>query len=329
MNTPLWPLVDLHCHIEGAAPPDLIRKLAARNGVRLPDDIFDADGHYRWTNFQHFMGAYDVACTAICTPQDYYDLTYSYYSNAAAVGLIYGEVFISADHGANGGIDYPDMVQAMAEGLGKASEESGVQGRFILTAIRHYGIEKCEATAKQVHQNPHKLVTGFGMAGDETTGQPADYARAFDIARDAELGLTVHAGEVCGAHSVRNALEALRPSRIGHGVQAVTDADLLRRLAGEGIVLEVCPGSNIKVGVYDEYAQSPIRHLHDAGVKLALGSDDPPYFHTDIANEYAQVQRAFALSDDEMRAISQTGVEAAFCDEATRAGLLGKIQVSG
>jgi len=320
------PLVDLHCHIEGAAPPDLIRKLAARNGVRLPDDIFDADGHYRWTNFQHFMGAYDAACAAICTPQDYYDLTYSYYSNAAAQGLIYAEVFISADHGANGGIDYPDMVQAMAEGLGKAREESGVQGRFILTAIRHYGVEKCEATAKQAHHHPHKLVTGFGMAGDETTGQPADYTRAFDIARDAELGLTVHAGEVCGALSVDNALEALRPSRIGHGVQAVTDTDLLRRLAGEGVVLEVCPGSNIKVGVYGAYAQSPIKRLHEAGVKLALGSDDPPYFHTDIANEYAQVQKAFGFCDEDVRAISRTAIEAAFCDDQTKADLLAKLR---
>jgi adenosine deaminase len=325
MNTQLRPLVDLHCHIEGAAPPDLIRKLAARNGVRLPDDIFDADGQYRWTNFQHFLGAYDVACTAIRTPQDYYDLSYSYFSNAAALGLIYAEVFISADHGGNGGIDYPDMVQAMAEGLGKAREESGVQGRFILTAIRHYGIEKCEATAKQVHQNPHKLVTGFGMAGDETTGQPTDYARAFDIARDAELGLTVHAGEVCGAQSVRNALEALRPSRIGYGVQAISDADLLRRLAGEGVVLEVCPGSNIKIGVYGTYGQSPIKRLQDAGVKLALGSDDPPYFHTDIANEYTQVQRAFTLSDDDMRAISRTAIKAAFCDDQTKAYLLAKL----
>ncbi|MDQ7019531.1 MAG: adenosine deaminase [Robiginitomaculum sp.] len=325
MNTPLWPLVDLHCHIEGAAPAELIRELAARNGVRLPDHIFDENGHYRWTNFQHFLGAYDAACAAIRTPQDYYDLTYRYYRAAAAVGLIYGEVFISADHGANGGIDYPDMVQAMAEGLGKAREESGVQGRFILTAIRHYGIEKCEATARQAHRHPHKLVTGFGMAGDETTGHPADYTRAFDIARDAELGLTVHAGEVCGALSVRNALEALRPSRIGHGVQAVTDDDLLRRLAGEGVVLEVCPGSNIKVGVYDEYGQSPIRHLRDAGVKLALGSDDPPYFHTDIANEYAQVQRAFDFSDDDMRTISHTGIEAAFCDDQTKADLLARL----
>ncbi|PHS22080.1 MAG: adenosine deaminase [Robiginitomaculum sp.] len=321
MNTPLWPLVDLHCHIEGAAPPELIRELAARNGVRLPDHIFDADGHYRWTNFQQFMGAYDVACTAIRTPQDYYDLSYSYFSNAAALGLIYGEVFVSADHGANGGIDYSDMVQAMAEGLGKAHEESGVEGRFILTAIRHYGVEKCEATAKQAHRHPHKRVTGFGMAGDEHFGQPADYARAFDIARDADMGLTVHAGEVCGAQSVRIALEALRPSRIGHGVQAISDVDLLRRLAGEGVVLEVCPGSNIKVGVYGTYAQSPVKRLQDAGVKLALGSDDPPYFHTDIANEYTQVQRAFSFSDDDMRAISRTAIEAAFCDDQTKAEL--------
>jgi adenosine deaminase len=315
------PLVDLHCHIEGAAPPALIRKLARRNKVRLPDDLFDKDGHYRWTGFQHFLSAYDMACSAIKTPEDYVDLAYSHFASAGHEGMIYGEVFISADHGALGDIAYPDMVSAMAEGLDMARLETGVQGRFILTAIRHYGTTRCEATARMAHQHPHPLVCGFGMAGDENFGEPCDFAKAFDIARDAGLGLTVHAGEVRGGESVKAALDAFRPSRIGHGVQAVGDRELLARLADTGTVLEVCPGSNIRVGVYQNYAQSPFKRLQDAGVKVTLGSDDPPYFHTTIANEYAQVKRAFSFSHKAMKSVSETAIEAAFCDKQTKADL--------
>lgn len=124
------------------------------------------------------------------------------------------------------------------------------------------------------------LITGFNLAGEERTGRVADYARAFDIARDAGLGLTIHAGEVCGAFSVADALDAVRPSRIGHGVRAIEDLDLVKRLADLGTVLEICPGSNIALGVFPDFASHPLRHLKEAGVRVTISSDDPPFFHT-------------------------------------------------
>ncbi len=319
------PLIDLHCHIEGAADPAFVRACARRNGVRLPEGLFRADGAYACNDFLHFLRTYESACTTIRTPQDYADLTYGYFSAAAAKGLIYAELFISSVHPAEVGIAYPDFLEAIEEGYQRAHEQCGVQGRFILTAIRHLGPERAEYTARLAHQFPHKLVTGFGMAGDENQFEPADFARAFNIARDAGLQLTVHAGEVCGPQSVTACLDALRPARIGHGVRSIEDKNLVRRLADEGTVLEICPGSNIALGVCDSYESSPLKLLRDAGIKVALGSDDPPYFHTGIANEYAQVQQAFALSDTEMAAISRTAIEAAFCDVATKTALLQRL----
>ncbi len=316
------PLVELHCHIEGAATPAFIRACARRNKVTLPDDIFTPDGAYACDDFLHFLSVYVTACRAICTQEDYAELVYGYFINAAKKGLIYGEMFISADHPADVGLSYSDFLDAIAQGYAKAHEETGVEARFILTCIRNLGAEAAQKTAQLAHDFAHPLVTGFGMAGDENYGHPADFIRAFECARDAGLNLTVHAGEVCGPHSVRDCLNVLKPARIGHGVRAIDDPALVQRLADEGIVLEVCPGSNIALGVYDTYAQSPFMALRDAGVRVALGSDDPPYFHTDIANEYACVQQAFLLSDADMRAISRTGLEAAFCDEGTKAKLL-------
>src|SRR3546814_9879148 len=116
-------------------------------------------------------------------------------------------------------------------------------------------------------------------------GRILDYARAFDIARDAGLGLTVHAGEVCGPESVRDALDLVRPTRIGHGVRAIEDPDLVARLADLGTVLEVCPGSNVALGVYPEFESHHLRPLKEAGLRLCLHSDDPPFLHTSLARD--------------------------------------------
>ncbi len=319
------PLVDLHCHIEGAADPAFVRACARRNRVTLPDGLFRADGAWACNDFLHFLRTYESACTAIRTARDYADLTYGYFSRAAARGLIYGELFISSVHPAEVGLSYPDFLDAIEDGYQRARTETGVEGRFILTAIRHLGPGRAGQTAQLAHKHPHRLVTGFGMAGDENQFAPKDFARAFAIARDAGLQLTVHAGEVCGPHSVRACLDALRPARIGHGVQAIQDAALVTRLADEGVALEVCPGSNIALGVYDSYEASPLARLRAAGVRVALGADDPPYFHTDIANEYARVQQAFGYDDASMLAISRDAIAAAFCDPTTRTALLQRL----
>ncbi len=163
------------------------------------------------------------------------------------------------------------------------------------------------------------------MAGEERMGRVADYARAFDIAREAGLGLTIHAGEVCGAFSVADAVALVRPARIGHGVRAIEDADLVKRLADLGTVLEVCPGSNVALNVFPDFAAHPLRQLRDAGVRVTINSDDPPFFHTSLKREYDLASTAFGFSDDEIDAMTRTAIEAAFVDEATRAALLARL----
>ena len=153
----------------------------------------------------------------------------------------------------------------------------------------------------------------------------ADFTRAFDIARDAGLGITIHAGELSGAFSVRDALDHVRPARISHGVRAIEDADLVKRLADEGVVLEVCPGSNVALGVFPDFASHPLRALHEAGVRVTLNSDDPPFFHTSLAREYEIASAVMGFSDEEILGMTRTAIEAAFVDEATRQRLLSRL----
>jgi adenosine deaminase len=169
------------------------------------------------------------------------------------------------------------------------------------------------------------LITGFNLAGEERMGRVADYARAFDIARDIGLGLTIHAGEVCGAFSVADALDVVRPARIGHGVRAIEDSNLVSRLADLGTVLEVCPGSNIALKVFPDFASHPLRKLKEAGVRVTISSDDPPFFHTSLKREYDLAASAFGFSDAEIDQLTRTGIEAAFVDEETRQALLARI----
>jgi adenosine deaminase len=166
-------------------------------------------------------------------------------------------------------------------------------------------------------------VTGFGMGGDEAGFPPGDFAGAFEIAREAGLGLTVHAGEWAGPESVRGGL-ALGVSRIGHGVRAAEDPELVRELAERGTVLEVCPTSNIATRVFDSYESHPLRALIEQGVKVTLGSDDPPYFGCTIGSEYAVARERFGLDEGKLVEITRTALEGAFADDGLKRALLAR-----
>lgn len=318
------PTTELHCHIEGAAPPDLVRKLAKRYGVDLAG-LFNADGTYRWNDFTTFLNAYDEASSVFRTPEDYADLTHAYLSACAFEGMIFGEFFISPDHATAAGLSYVAYVEGLAAGIERAKAETGIEARMIAIGVRHFGAAAVQRAAHIAAAHPHPLVTGFGLAGDERHGKASDFTDAFAMAREAGLGLTAHAGEFGGPDSVRDALDHLGVKRLGHGVRAIEEPGLVARMAEEGVVLEVCPGSNIALGLYDSYESHPIARLRDAGVLVTLNSDDPPFFATTVAQEYERVAKAHGWGTDDLVAITTTAIDAAFCDEATKAGLRARL----
>ncbi|HET7051635.1 MAG TPA: hypothetical protein VFI54_25420 [Solirubrobacteraceae bacterium] len=168
-------------------------------------------------------------------------------------------------------------------------------------------------------------MVGFSMAGDEA-GYPAhDFAEVFAIAADAGLGCTIHAGEWAGPESVRAALE-LPITRVAHGVRAIEEPALVSELAARGIVLDTCPTSNVVLGVFPSYEEHPLPALRAAGVKVTLGSDDPPYFGATIEGEYDVCAERMGFGDDDLRDVTMTAIEAAFCDEALREELRRRVR---
>ena len=248
-------------------------------------------------------------------------MIYSYLAGAAREGAVYVEMFCSPERPAALGISYVQWLEALAQGIDDARREFGIVGRIIIICIRHLGPERAEAMVRAMLAEPHPYVVGFGMGGDEAKFAPADFAPAYRLAHDNGYGCTVHAGEVVGPESVWAAIRDLPVTRIGHGVRSADDPALMEELARRGIVLEVCPGSNVALGLYPDRTSHPLHRLIAAGVRVTLNSDDPPFFHTTLGTEYDLA----GLDEGHLRGIARTTIEASFADAATRRLLLERI----
>ena len=314
---------ELHCHIEGAAAPELVIRQAQK--YDKDPAPFIQNGSFVWNDFTSFLAAYDFAADLFRTEEDYARLSEHYLTSLARDGAIYSEVFTSPDHAIKAGLSPKAYTDALGEGMERARAKTGIEGRMIVTGVRHVGVESIEAAARFAAKCNHPLVTGFGVAGDERMGDFEDYVRAFEIAREAGLGITIHAGELLGWESVAAALDHIRPSRIGHGVRAIENPDLVKRIADESIVLEICPGSNIALKVFDSFGEHPFRKLRDAGCKVTLNSDDPPYFWTSLKREYDIATEHFGMDERALMATTRTAIEAAFVDRKTKSALLARL----
>jgi adenosine deaminase len=319
------PKIELHLHLEGGAPPGFIRGLAQEKRTDL-SGIFAPDGSYAFKDFWHFLGVYEAATSVLKSPEDYARLTRAVLEQSAAHGVVYSEAFLSPDFCGGGDLaawrEYLAAIRGAAE---EAQRDFGITLRGIVTCIRHFGPERAKPIAECAAETAGDWLVGFGMAGDELKGKPADFRWPFDCAREAGLRITVHAGEWGGAASVRDALEALRPERLGHGVQAIEDPALVDRLAEDGIVLECCPGSNVALGVFPSWRAHPIERFREKGVKVTVSTDDPPFFHTTMTSEYENLARAFGWDEGVFAEIARTSLDAAFCDAETKDRIAKKL----
>jgi adenosine deaminase len=318
----LIPKAELHVHLEGTAPPALIRRLADRNGLPVPGGLFDGQDRFAYSGFLDFLDTYDRAASTIRTGADYRDVTYEYLCACAREGAVYVELTASPDHAALVGLGDEEHLDGIARGIDDARRDAGIEGRILISCVRNFGVDRALRVARYAAARPHPYVVGFSMAGDEQNFPAGDYAEAFAIAARAGLGCTVHAGEWAGADSVRAALE-LPVSRIAHGVRAIEDPALVAELAERGTVLECCPTSNVVLGAFRSYDDHPLPRLAAAGVRLTLGSDDPPYFGASIGGEYAVCAERFGFDDAVLRELTRTAIDAAFCDAALK-GILAR-----
>ncbi|MCA2013119.1 adenosine deaminase [Cereibacter sphaeroides] len=323
---PALPKVELHLHFEGAAPPAFIRGLAKEKNLDI-SKIFTEDGGYAYRDFWHFLEVYEAATSTLQSPEDFHRLALAVLEDRAKDGVVYAETFLSPDFCGGGDVSaWREYLHAIEEAAAIGQRDMGITLKGIVTAIRHFGPEKSRPAVLCAAETKGDFLTGFGIAGDEKMHHPKDFTWAFDCAREAGLRLTAHAGEWGGAQSVRDALDYLKVERIGHGVQAIDDLALVDRIAEDGVVLEVCPGSNVFLGVYPTFADHPVAKLRDREVKITLSTDDPPFFRTSLVKEYETLAQTFGWTEEDFRAINADAARAAFCDAQTRDRILNIVE---
>lgn len=342
VNTATLPKVTLHEHIEGTVTPEMAAKLAQRHHVTLPDDFVMAEGQYDKKDFPNgryaydesdfwaFINTYDSVADMMRTPQDYYDVTKDYLSKNAAEGGVYAELILSPAHMAmevnpeTGKSElsakrYHAMMDSIAKAAQEVKEETGLETRFIATGVRNLGAENVKQVAEFIRDNPHAMVTGFGIAGNERAGEFDDFADALAIAKGAGLKLALHAGEIRGPESIKDAVR-LGASRIGHGVSAPQDPEIMKTLAEKNIMVEVCPTSNriLVTDLKGDLANHPARTLYDAGVRISLNPDDAGIFGTHTGKEHRISAEKFGFTKAEMLDITLCAIENSFADVKTR-----------
>jgi adenosine deaminase len=319
------PKAELHVHLEGTAAPSLVRRLAERKGMKLPEGLFRDDDTFAWRDFLDFLDTYDMAASVIRTAEDYRDVTYEYLAGCAREGAIYGELLASPAHADVVGLTDAEHFGGIAAGIDDARRDFGIESRIVAIVVRNHGVESAEAIARRLAEDRHPYVVGFNMGGDEAGYPPEPFLTAYEIAANSGLGCTVHAGEHAGAESVRGAL-TLPVTRISHGVRAIEDPALVAEIADRGTILEVCPTSNVATGVFPDYDSHPLGALRAAGVRVTLNSDDPPYFGCSIGSEYAVARERLGVEEEELLEMTRTAVEGAFAENGLKRALLDRIE---
>jgi adenosine deaminase len=318
------PKAEIHIHLEATITPDLCRKFASRNNVNLPSDIFGNKYAYEWTDFYDFIKKYDLVTSVIHTPEDYRELTYVYLKDCAANNVIYVEAMISSTHAKQKGMTYDSFLEGIYEASKQAENDFGIISRFIMNGIRHLGPKSVQETADEVLKYPHPYLVGFGLAGDELHFPPTLFIKTFDMLKEAKFPITVHAGEWDGPKNIRNAINLLHPTRLGHGVRSIEDPTLVKEIIDRNIILETCPTSNIATKIYENFELHPVKKLFDEGVKVTVNSDDPPFFNASIAGEY-EVMANLGLTEKELISLTDNAINSSFCDKVTKERLLTKL----
>ncbi len=318
MNWQSYPKTELHLHLEGAAAPQFVLEKAQKKGVDVSLAI--EGGNYVWRDFSHFLKTYEEVMKVLKDPQDFYELTASVLARQLEHGVRYTEIFLgSVLMCDNDPVLWREMMAAIETAAEEA--ESEIVARFIIVAVRHFGADSAIETATLAAKNPSARLTGFGMAGAEDFGRPSDFVKAFDAAREAGLGLTCHAGEWCGSEPILETIEALKVSRLGHGVRASENGALLDLMKERDIHAEICPGSNVALGAYLSWKEHPITMMRDRGVSFSISTDDPPYFSTQMTREYEELVK-IGWAENDFALSNQEAMRHAFCDEVTREKIL-------
>jgi adenosine deaminase len=317
------PKAHLHLHLTGGMRPATLLELADQHGVNLPDRLTDDEADdWRVLGWARFQRLYDVARGVLRTPDDLLRLVREIAEDEQAAGSRWLELQVTPSGYA---VRLGDLVTAMevfCAAAAAAESATGVGVRLVVAANRTRPPWEAETLARLAVRHQDDGVVAFGLSNDERAGRVDDFAKAFRIARDGGLPAVPHAGELLGAASVSRTVDVLEPRRLGHGVRAAEDPTVMRRLADARIACEVCPASNIALGVFDGHRQVPLRVLEEAGVPVVLAADDPLLFGAGLVDQYAAARDEHDYDRADLARLARASIEHSLMPDALRRELL-------
>ncbi len=334
------PKAELHLHLEGSVDSPTLSELSRRHPTPLPTTnprykgleesarVFTEDearALYAYQDFSGFLLAFKAVTERLRTPDDYELVTYRLMQKLHAQGVIHAEVYISAGIVQWRAHEFAPLFEGAERGRKRGEQDFGVSLYWILDAVRHFGVEKAQHVVDEAVRLKQHNVVGIGLGGDERRAAPELFRDVYAHASSHGLKLTVHAGETVGPESIWSALRELKPDRIGHGLHAIDDPELVRYLAEKQIPVEVCITSNVITGCCTALADHPVRKLFDAGVPIVLNTDDPDMFHTTVTNEYQIARDVFGFSQDELRELAKNSFRASFLPDERKQQILATI----
>lgn len=321
------PKAELHLHLEGTVIPETLVELSRRHDS-APLDIEQAQAIYRYTDFTGFLLAFKAVTERLRTPEDYALIAYRMLERLARQGVVHAEAYVAVGvihYWGRGEVE--PLFEGMERARTRAEQEFGITAYWIFDAVRQFGVEKAAPVFRQAAEmrRSYPSIIGIGIGGDERHTGAEHFRTLYAEARDAGLRLTAHAGESVGPEGIWGALN-IGAERIGHGLSAIHDTELMGILAERQVPIEVCISSNVRTGCCAGFTNHPVRRYFDSGLMITLNSDDPAMFGSDLEDEYRIAQDDFGFSKEHLRELAANSIEASFLPPDRKVDLLHQIE---
>ena len=313
------PKVELHLHLEGAIPLETIFKLIQRaGGEQSIKNLDDLSKKLTYTDFTNFIDVWTWKNTFIREEEDFEEIAYRVLESLSKQNVKYVEAFYSPGDFWRVDLSVQGITEYLIKGKETAYRDFGIQSELIIDLIRDHGPERSMQYLEEVTPYLGKGVIGIGLGGSEQSFPAEPYALVYKEARDRGFRLTAHAGEAAGANSIWAAVEKLGVERIGHGVRANEDSELISLLKERQIPLEMCVISNVKTGVCSSIEVHPIKQYFQQGLMVTVNSDDPTMFNTTISQEYLVLVQKLGFTISDLKRLSLNGIDASFMPDENK-----------
>jgi len=330
MNIYKLPKIELHSHLDGSVHPKTIFELAKKDNIILPTKSYESFKEYvqapdNCDSLKTYLKRFTLPIQIMQSKENLMQIAFDYIMNLKSSNVKYVEVRFAPIHHVNKGLTLEEIIESVLIGLKKASKETNILSNLIICGMRHLPVEENLKVFKKASKFLGHGVVGVDLAGNEADFPPITHKKAFEYAYATGFNITVHAGETGNYKNIITAVNDLKATRIGHGVNAINNQKTLELLKEKNITLEVCPTSNIQTKAYETYGAHPFKALMDVGIPVTLNTDNMTVSNTTLNKEYNLMQKTFSLNESDMIQLYKNAINGSFLSKRKRALLLKEL----